>query len=121
MKIVIAGSRKYNDYDEAREYIDLCIGEIGASDIVIISGGCTGADMLGERYAAEMGFEVERVEANWGRHGKAAGPLRNKIMAEKCDVAICFWDDKSTGTRSMIECAVKAGKKVFLKRIEPCE
>lgn len=115
MKIVIAGSRKYNNYEEAKEFIESCIKD--DSPHVIMSGGCRGADKLGERYAEEKGYELRCFAAEWSRLGKAAGPLRNKIMAEEADVVICFWDGKSSGTKSMIELARALGKSVVIKRI----
>ncbi|MBQ7827417.1 MAG: DUF2493 domain-containing protein [Clostridia bacterium] len=116
MKIVVAGSRNYRDYYEAKKYIDSCVNEIGRDNtFVFISGGCKGADELGERYAAENGFEIERYPAEWSKFGKSVGPVRNKAMAEAADFVICFWDGKSRGTKSMIELAEKEGKTVRIK------
>ena len=41
--------------------------------LVFVSGTCRGADMLGERFAAENGYEIERYPADWKRFGKSAG------------------------------------------------
>lgn len=38
-------------------------------------------------------------------------------MAELCDIAICFWNENSKGTKSMIDCARKLGKEVIIKKI----
>lgn len=117
-KIVVAGCRNYNNYAEAKEFIDICISNIRRKfQIVFISGGCTGADALGERYAIENGFEIEKYPADWATYGRKAGPLRNKLMAEKCDYVICFWDYESKGTRSMIECAQRLNKPIRIKQI----
>ncbi len=117
-RIVVAGCRNFNDYELAKEYIDFCISEIKKTyELIFISGGCRGADALGERYALENGFEIERCLADWGKFGKSAGPIRNEIMAEKCDYIICFWDGKSRGTKSMINLGIKKGKPVRIKRI----
>ena len=88
------------------------------SDIIIISGCASGADTLGERYAVENGFKIEKYPADWQKYGKSAGPRRNLQMAEACDFVICFWDGKSRGTRSMIEYAKQCGKPVKIKMIE---
>ncbi len=115
-RIVVAGSRNYNDYDEAKEYIDLCIKEIrNKHTLIFLSGGCRGADALGERYATENGFKVERYPAEWDRYGKEAGPKRNRKMAERADFVICFWDGKSRGTKSMIEYAKLNDKPTRIK------
>lgn len=117
-KIVVAGSRRYNNYDEACEFIDLYISRIkNIYKLVFVSGGCTGADMLGERFANENGFAVERIVAEWEKYGKRAGPIRNEKMALAGDYIICFWDGKSRGTKSMIEFAIKLGKPLKVKII----
>ncbi len=117
-KIVVAGCRYYNNYEEAKRYIEFCIKEIRKKyTLVFVSGGCQGADKLGERYAQEIGFEVKRYPANWKKYGRAAGPIRNEEMAAECDYVICFWDGKSRGTKSMIEVAKKRGKNLKVKMI----
>ena len=117
-KVVVAGCRHYNNYGDAKKYIDICISNIRKEyKIVFLSGGCTGADELGERYAKENGFEIQKFPADWNIYGKKAGPMRNKRMAEECDYVICFWDYKSRGTRSMIEYAKSLNKPIRILRI----
>lgn len=118
IRVVIAGCRDYEHYDEAKKFIDLCISNIRKENqIIIVSGGAKGADALGEQYAKENGFKIERYLADWDKYGKSAGPRRNKQMAEICDYVICFWDGKSRGTKSMIEYAKKRGKPIKIKII----
>ncbi len=118
MKVVISGCRDYNDYDVAKEYIEGCFSNVGSKEeITILSGGSKGADALGERYAKERGLKIERYPANWDFFGKRAGPVRNMEMAQKCDFVICFWDGKSRGTKSMIECAKRCKKPAMIKMI----
>ncbi len=118
-RVVIAGCRDYNDYEEAKGYIDLCLSNIRKEyRIIIVSGCASGADALGERYADENGFAVEKHPADWDRHGKSAGPRRNREMAQMADYVICFWDGISRGTKSMIEYAKLCGKPVKVKMIK---
>ncbi len=120
-RVVIAGCRDYNNYDEAKVYIDFCLSNIRKeNDIVIVSGCASGADAIGERYAAENGFKVEKYPADWKTYGRSAGPRRNEQMAEVCDYVICFWDGKSAGTRSMIDCATRHNKPIKIKPINKC-
>ena len=118
-RIVIAGCRDYNNYDEAKKFIDESICDIrNEYKLIFISGGCRGADTLGERYAKENGFEIERYSADWKKYGRAAGPKRNKQMAQIADLVICFWDGQSRGTKSMISYAKEFNKPIMIKRIE---
>ena len=115
-QVIIAGCRNYNNYTEAKIYIDRCLSNIRRTHkITIISGGCCGADKLGERYAVENNFNVVRYPAQWNKYGKKAGPIRNKAMAEIADFIICFWDGESKGTQSMIQFA-----KDFQKPLRVC-
>ena len=87
------------------------------NNIVILSGCASGADAIGERYAKENGFKVEKYPADWKTYGRSAGPKRNKQMAEISDYVICFWDEKSKGTKTMIDYAIKCNKPVRIKKI----
>jgi hypothetical protein len=107
LKVVIAGSRSFNDYDKLRMYCDCILGGLPLSfSVEIVSGTAGGADMLGERYAAEKGYSINRFVADWSKYGKQAGPIRNVAMAKYADRAIIFWDSKSPGTRHMINAAI---------------
>ena len=117
-RVVIAGCRNYNNYEYAKIYIDLCLSNIRKeNNIVVVSGCASGADAIGERYAKENGFKVEKYPADWNVYGKSAGPIRNKQMAEICDYVICFWDGKSKGTKSMIYYAKEYNKTIKIKMI----
>ncbi len=118
-RVVIAGCRDYENYTEAKEYIDYCISRIrDEHTLIFVSGGCRGADALGERYANDNGYKIERYPADWEKYGKSAGPIRNRQMAEACDYVICFWDGKSKGTKSMIEYAKELNKPIKIKIID---
>lgn len=110
-RVVVAGCRNFNEYEKAKKYINICISNIKTKyELIFLSGGCRGADTLGERYAKENGYKIERHSADWGKFGKSAGPKRNREMADAADYVICFWDGKSKGTKSMIEFAKKYNK-----------
>lgn len=117
-RIVVAGCRDFSDYTQAKAYIDFCISNIRSyCTLIFLSGCCSGADRLGEQYAQENNFQIEYYPARWDTYGKAAGPIRNDVMAQACDYVICFWDGKSKGTLSMINCAKKYNKKINIKII----
>ena len=78
-------------------------------NIVIVSGHAKGADLLGERYSQDKGYDLEIFPANWKKFGKSAGFRRNEQMAEVADGLIVFWDGKSHGTEHMIKIAEENG------------
>ena len=105
-RVIIAGSRDFTDYRLLCQKCDAILSSKSQdSNIVIISGTARGADRLGEQYAAERGYQIERYPADWERDGKAAGYIRNKRMAENADALIAFWDGQSRGTKNMIAIA----------------
>ena len=62
--------------------------------------------------------QTEIYPADWEKYGRAAGPKRNKKIAEISDYIICFWDGKSIGTKSLLSFAEKYGKPVKIKLIK---
>ena len=81
-------------------------------EVIIVSGHAKGADTLGEKYAQERGLNIELHPADWQRHGRAAGPIRNAEMAAEADALIAFWDGQSRGTSNMIKIAKEKGLQV---------
>lgn len=78
-RILIASSRDFNDYEKAKHHINYYIKNIKNNfELIFVSGGCQGADMLGERYAQENGYKIERYNAEWEIYGKSAGPKRKE-------------------------------------------
>lgn len=103
-KVIVAGGREFNDYRLLCQTCDRMLSQKHQThDIVIISGTARGADTLGERYAQERGYAVERFPADWEHAGKSAGFIRNRQMADVADALIAFWDRHSRGTAHMID------------------
>lgn len=122
VRIIVAGSRDYKDYGTLADTLDELIDRlqmqgIDKSDIEIISGGCRGADELGERYAKESSIRCSIFPADWGKYGRSAGPIRNDQMAKYAIRAdkgylVAFPIGESRGTRSMIKLAEQHGLEV---------
>lgn len=106
-KVIVAGGREFNDYSLLKKALDFYLRD--RTDVVVVSGAASGADALGERWAKENGHKIERFPADWKKYGKAAGPKRNKQMAEYADAVVVFWDGQSRGTASMIREAKAVG------------
>jgi hypothetical protein len=116
MKVIVAGSRSFNDVPLLYQTLDRLLQknvEIASAEIV--SGRAKGADQLGEMYAAENNISLKLFPADWDTHGKKAGILRNTQMAEYADILIAFWDGKSRGTKHMILDMLAKGKPVHVE------
>lgn len=110
MKVIIAGSRSFDNYKLLKQKLDKILNKI--NNPIIISGTANGADKLGERYAEENNLECLQYPANWNKYGKSAGYKRNKIMAIEADALVAFWDGESKGTQHMIDLAKNYGLKI---------
>lgn len=102
MKVIIAGGRDFNNWPMLVEKCNYYFSRLGAADIEIVEGGARGSDAMGKRYAEVHGLAHTQFAADWDKHGKAAGPIRNREMGAYGDVLIAFWDWRSTGTADMI-------------------
>ena len=112
LNVIVAGGRNYSDYKTVKAKLDDFRSTLKPGrEINIISGGATGADSLGERYAKENNLDIRRFSADWNQHGKAAGPIRNEQMAAEGDVLISF--PGGTGTKNMIKNMRSRGKRVI--------
>ena len=113
-RVIIAGSRSFNDYEYLKKYMDFLLQN--KKEVVILCGEACGADALGKRYAQERGFAVQSFPADWQRFGRAAGPLRNRQMAACADACVVFWVGSSPGSASMVTEARRAGLALRVRR-----
>jgi len=107
-RVLICGTRNSGDYVELAEVImNLPFGS------VIIQGMCRGVDVMAKYLGEKYGFDVEDYPADWGKHGRAAGPIRNKQMLDdgKPDIVYAFHPNiaESKGTKNMVNQAKKRG------------
>lgn len=108
MRVIICGDRNWTDEETIHEYIHTL-----PPNSVVIQGTCRGADMIARHLAYTHGHFIMDFPAKWDKHGRAAGPIRNKQMLTEGnpDLVIAFHDNlpESKGTADMIRQAKKAG------------
>lgn len=117
-RIIIAGGRDFTNYDLLKRYFLHLTSALEPNDIEIVSGGARGADALGEKLGEELGIDVAKFPADWDKHGKAAGYIRNAEMSKHSTHLIACWDESSRGTKNMIETAKKDGLGVGVLKYE---
>ena len=108
MKVLVCGSRYFNDYNKLKEVLD------DLSIDTIIHGDARGADRLAGRYGEENNIPVLRFPALWDKYGKRAGPIRNSQMLREGnpDYVVAFLYPNSRGTRDMIKKSKDKGLEV---------
>jgi len=106
-RVLVCGGRDFNNPD----WMSATLGELSrdAGWSVIIEGGALGADRQAREWAVANGLAVETFEADWHRHGRRAGPIRNRRMLEEGmpDLVVAF--PGGHGTADMVRQATEAG------------
>ncbi len=74
--ILVCGSRDWSAPDPISNFLKTFVGR----QSVLIQGACRGADAMAANLAMDQNYSVICVPANWDKHGKAAGPIRNEAM-----------------------------------------
>lgn len=116
MKLIIAGDRRLRSWD---------LVNVWASNVAefrriteVVSGHAPGADRLGEEWAANAQLPCKQFPAQWDKHGKSAGFIRNIEMAKYADMLLAFPAPDSKGTPHMIEAMVREQKPVLIVPVE---
>jgi predicted Rossmann fold nucleotide-binding protein DprA/Smf involved in DNA uptake len=114
MKVIVAGCRDYNDVG----FVLNAMIESKFDIDIILQGGANGVDMCAKIIAIEADLPCLEYPADWDKHGKAAGPIRNREMAGNADALVAVWDGMSLGTKNMIDTARDFNLKIFIKYID---
>ena len=110
MRVSVCGGRDYDDRAGLFETMDLLHGRLGIT--CVIQGGASGADQLAYEWAASRMIMVENVPADRKKHGRAAGPIRNRAMLDlKPAVVVAFPGGR--GTADMMRQAREARVPVY--------
>ena len=112
--LIIAGGREFSNYPVLRNAVDYYIQKHGLTEVTIVSGKARGADTLGETYAAERGLPVWEFPADWDGLGKKAGHVRNRQMGDVANGLVAFWNQKSSGTKGMIDYTQQKGLNILV-------
>lgn len=102
--IGIVGSRRRNEDSDFFAVLNQ-FKEVYEEGDWICSGGCPkGGDFFAERIHRTYSTPFLLFPANWDKHGKAAGFIRNTSIAKFSDVLIaCVSEDRKGGTEDTIK------------------
>lgn len=116
--VIVCGGRAYSD----RGFLNGCLGRLRERfpAMTVITGGATGADAMAADWARVNDVPQEVHYADWDRHGRAAGPKRNRKMlatlfdykAAGCAVGIVAFPG-GKGTADMKAAASERGVPVW--------
>ena len=110
MKVAVIGSRRIERL-KLEQFLpeDIC---------EIISGGARGVDTIAAEYARSHGIPFRVYPPDYNQYGRKAPLVRDRLIADECDVLFAFWDGKSSGTAYTVRYARQQGKPVRLFRLK---
>lgn len=124
MKLIVAGSRVFEDLENCTFVLTCMLDIFDLDPEVIVSGCATGIDKMALNWADENDYKCKKFpvkKGEWARFGAAAGPMRNRKMADYADALLLIWDGKSRGSANMksyMETLKKPIFEVVLKNTE---
>ncbi len=111
MIVAVTGGRDWNDprfvsqslmaFNDARPITELH------------EGGAEGWDGWCRQWARNHGIQVITYWANWEKHGKAAGHIRNGLILTKSGAQVLLAGPGGKGTANMISQAEKRGLEII--------
>ncbi|HWY35733.1 MAG TPA: DUF2493 domain-containing protein [Nitrosopumilaceae archaeon] len=106
-QVIVTGGRDYNDWATVKSVLDFHQPD------VVIQGGAKGADRLARVWAMTKGIEPITVDAEWTKHGRAAGPIRNREMLDKYPNAFVIAFPGDRGTADCVRAATERNRIIF--------
>ena len=117
--VLVCGSHTYSDKEHIHSVLDGLsgppIGDVAnptwmpRPDLVIINGAAKHVDQESTNWAIENFVTVRDYPANWDKHGKRAGPIRNQQMLDEEPVDLVIAFPGGPGTRNMVSKARSSG------------
>jgi len=99
MRLLVCGSRDFTDQDAANAALDRAHAHKPIT--LVIHGAARGADTCADLWAKGRRIPVMRFPADWSRHGRAAGPMRNdEMLFSGRPDGVCAFPNGPRGERS---------------------
>lgn len=106
MKILVAGSRLWEDENLVREALNGIWRAYGMPSYVELIHGNdpTGGDMMADQFAVERGWTLTVFKPDWNTNGKQAYEVRNEEMLNYgADVCLVFFSRRSPKPMKFVE------------------
>jgi len=107
MKVLVCGDRHWKVGSIVKDKILALIPEDSGLllELTVIHGDARGADRWADYVCKKYGINVVAFPADWEQYGRAAGPIRNRLMLDqKPDLVMAFHDNilQSKGTQDTV-------------------
>lgn len=114
MRVLVCGGRDYSDWHTLAGVLHQIHRDAPHDTLTIIQGGARGADAMAREWCEAYKVAYINYPADWDKHGRGAGPIRNRRMLEdgRPDLVLAF--PGGAGTANMVKQARAAGVEVRL-------
>lgn len=111
MHLAIVGSRDFTDWETFVTAVDTFREGFQEPFTAIVSGGAKGADIFARRYSLLYDMEMREYPAQWDKHGKGAGFIRNTFIVDDADALLAFYgpNGETKGTTHSLNLAKEKG------------
>ena len=110
MRVAIVGSRNLK-VDQLDRYLPTETTEI-------VSGGARGIDTCARQWANRHSIKLTEFVPEYEKYGRSAPLRRNITIIQNADLVLAFWDQKSRGTKFVIDKCKELGVpvKIFTQK-----
>lgn len=113
MKVLVCGGRDFTDTEFVYKTLDGISKSFRTGIDVIIEGDAKGVDRMAGYWARKHKIDNWKFPADWDKHGRAAGPIRNQEMLDKTAPDLVVAISGGKGTKDMVSRALKAKVRVI--------
>lgn len=108
-RVLVCGGRDFQDMKWLTKVLD----GLSPRPTLIIQGGAFGADACASEWAYKRDVLERQFSADWKKHGRAAGPIRNQQMLDEGQPHLVIAFPGGNGTADMVRRAKAAGVRVI--------
>lgn len=104
MNITVTGNR---DYISSSVNVSQVLDLYKHMFAFVHVGDARGVDRVTLQWCRDNGIAHQVHKADWDRHGKSAGHIRNREMLKVSRGCLAIWDGQSLGTENCIQNAIQ--------------
>ncbi len=110
MRVLVCGGRNFNNQELLVSTLNTLY--LDENFDVLIEGEANGADKMSAWWAEAYNIKIERYNAEWKKHGRRAGFIRNQRMLDEGNPDLVIAFPGGVGTDMMCNLAEQAGIEV---------
>ena len=121
MKLLITGSRKFDDYEALGQAIQVVENKHGKKVELILHRGALGADTLAQKWAVSNNIPTKIIRPDYASYdGKIAPMLRNMELVKLAEVTLALYvmQKRTGGTKDAADKTIKYNKPLTERMID---